>query len=146
MTYGTTANRHRGRSKHLGGPVHGMFMEWRNTTKIFLIYGNVFQCLLDDGIAKICNHMMAFWATYKIAHPIQPARQYYFALFWSALKKPSWELNFHAHFFNIIIKQTSKTLAECLASKFRVLWNFPVLFSLKFCACVKVFFTHHYTW
>ena len=57
MTYGTTANRHGGRSKHLGGPVHGMFMEWRNTTKIFLIFGNVFQCLLDEGISKICKKL-----------------------------------------------------------------------------------------
>ena len=28
MTYGTTANRHSGRTKNLGGLVHGMFMDW----------------------------------------------------------------------------------------------------------------------
>ena len=32
---------------------------------------------------------MAFWATCKIAQPIQPIWQHIFALPWSALKKPS---------------------------------------------------------
>ena len=37
---------------------------------------------------------MAFWATCKIAQPIQPIWQHIFALPWSALKKPPWEFNF----------------------------------------------------
>ena len=63
MTYGTTANRHGGRSKHLGGPVHGMFMEWRNTTKYFSYLATFFNVYLMKGLqkyAKICNHTMAF--------------------------------------------------------------------------------------
>ena len=44
--------------------------------------------------------MMAFWATCKIAQPIQPIWQHIFALPWSALKKPPWEFNFF-HIFRI---------------------------------------------
>ena len=43
---------------------------------------------------------MAFWATCKIAQPIQPIWQHIFALPWSALKKPPWEFNFF-HIFGI---------------------------------------------
>ena len=50
MTYGLTANRHGGSSKHLGGPVHGMFMERGNAIKIFLIY------VVDEGTANICKN------------------------------------------------------------------------------------------
>ena len=40
------------------------------------------------------NLTMAFWATCKIGQPIQPIWQKIFALSWSALKKPLWQLNF----------------------------------------------------
>ena len=43
---------------------------------------------------------MAFWATCKIAQPIQPIWQHIFALPWSAFKKPPWEFNF-LHIFGI---------------------------------------------
>ena len=43
---------------------------------------------------------MAFWATCKIAQPVQPIWQHIFALPWSALKKPPWEFNFFHIFGN----------------------------------------------
>ena len=46
--------------------------------------------------------MVAFWDTCKIGQPIQPIWQQFFALPWSALKKPSWELNF-LHIFAVLL-------------------------------------------
>ena len=53
--------------------------------------------------------MMAFWATYKVAQPIQPIWQPFFALPWSALKKPPLEFNF----FNIFGIPSSSRHEKC---------------------------------
>ena len=53
---------------------------------------------------------MAFWATCKIAQPIQPIWQHIFVLPWSALKKPPWEFNF---FHNFGIPSSSRHEKRC---------------------------------
>ena len=62
------------------------------------------RTILTKLFSSIWQHLihikMAFWATCKIAQPIQPIWQQIFALPWSALKKPPWEFNFF-HIFGI---------------------------------------------
>ena len=37
--------------------IHGMFLEWWNTTKSLSTTWQRFSCLLDEGIAKICKKL-----------------------------------------------------------------------------------------
>ena len=70
---------------------------------MFVTFDNVFHVYLMRGFQKYARNWiltMAFWATCKIAQPIQPIWQHIFALPWSALKKPPWEFNFF-HIFGI---------------------------------------------
>ena len=62
---------------------------------------------------------MAFWATYKIAQPIQPIWQHIFALPWSALKKPPWEFNFF-HIFGIPSSSRHEKCCQILQTLFWV--------------------------
>ena len=74
-----------------------MFLKRWNSKKFFPAFGNIFHVYLTRGFQKYARNWiltMAFWATCKIAQPIQPIWQHIFALPWSALKKPSWEFNF----------------------------------------------------
>jgi hypothetical protein len=61
---------------------------------MFVTFDNVFHVYLMRGFQKYARNWiltMAFWATCKIAQPIQPIWQHIFALSWSALKKPPWD-------------------------------------------------------
>ena len=82
---------------------HSGFLEHWNSKKVFVTFDNVFHVYLMRGFQKYARNWiltMAFWATCKIAQPIQPIWQHIFALPWSALKKPPWEFNFF-HIFGI---------------------------------------------
>ena len=71
--------------------------------KVFPAFDNIFNVYLMRGFQNYEINwilMMSFWATCKIAQPIQPIWQHIFALPWSALKKPQWEFNF-IHIFGI---------------------------------------------
>ena len=63
---------------------------------------------------------MAFWATCKIAQPIQPIWQHIFALPWSALKKPLWEFNFF-HIFGIPSSSRHEKCYQMLERLFAIL-------------------------
>ena len=63
---------------------------------------------------------MAFWATCKIAQPIQPIWQHIFALPWSALKKAPWEFNFF-HIFGI---PSSSRHEKCFQMLQTLFWLF----------------------
>ena len=77
---------------------HGRFVVSWNTRKksnqhlitFFLTY---FMPELKK-YARNWNLMMTFWAGSKIGQPIWPIRKFFFALVWSALKKPSRDNNF----------------------------------------------------
>ena len=56
--------------------------------------------------------MMAFWPTCKIARPIQPIWQHFFALSWSALKMSSWEFKF-LHIFEIPSSNRHENTVKC---------------------------------
>ena len=60
---------------------------------------------------------MAFWATCKIAQPIQPIWQHIFALPWSALKKPPWEFN-SFHIFRIPSSSRHEKCCQILQTLF----------------------------
>ena len=62
---------------------------------------------------------MAFWATCKIGQPIQPIWWQSFALSWSALKKPSWGLNF-LHIFEIPSSSRHEKRCQMLKRHFGV--------------------------
>ena len=62
---------------------------------------------------------MAFWATCKIAQPIQPIWQHIFALPWSALKRPPWEFNF-LHIFGIPSSSRHEKCCQILQTVFWV--------------------------
>ena len=62
---------------------------------------------------------MAFWATCKIAQPIQPIWQHILALSWSALKKPPWEFNFF-HIFGITSSSRHEKCCQILRTLFWV--------------------------
>ena len=62
---------------------------------------------------------MAFWATCKIAQPIQPIWQHIFALPWSALKKPPWKFNFF-HIFGIPSSSRHEKSCQILQTFFGV--------------------------
>ena len=63
---------------------------------------------------------MAFWATCKIAQPIQPIWQHIFALPRSALKRPSWEFNFF-HIFGIPSSSRHEKRCQMLQTLFWLL-------------------------
>ena len=99
---------------------HGMFLEWWNTTKSLSTIWQRFSSLLDEVIAKYArnwNVLEAFWATCKIGQPIQPIWQQFFALPWSALKKPSWELNF-LHIFAVPLSSRHEKCCQILERLF----------------------------
>ena len=78
---------------------------------------------------------MAFWATCKIAQPIQPIWQHIFALPWSALKKPPWEFNFF-HIFGIPSSSRHEKRCQMLQTLFLLfqcsknpMWHFKKKFN-----------------
>ena len=73
--------------------------------------------------AKNWNLGVAFWATCKIGQPIQPIWQQFFALPWSALKKPSWELNF-LHIFAVPLSSRYEKCCQILDRLFVLFHHF----------------------
>ena len=78
---------------------------------------------------------MAFWATCKIGQPIQPIWQKFFALPWSALKKPSWELKL-LHIFAVPMSSRHEKCFQILKILFvvfhhssNILWSMRLTIS-----------------
>ena len=87
---------------------------------MFVTFDNVFHVYLMRGFQKYARNWiltMAFWATCKIAQPIQPIWQHIFALPWSALKKPPWEFNFF-HIFGIPSSSRHEKCCQMLQTLF----------------------------
>ena len=88
--------------------------------KVFEGFENVFHVYLMRGFQKYAGNWiltMAFWATCKIAQPIQPIWQHIFAPPWSALKKPPWEFNFF-HIFEIPSASRHENCCQILQTLF----------------------------
>ena len=66
--------------------------------------------------------ILAFWATCKIGQPIQAIRNQVFALWWSALEKPVWELNC-LHIFEILSSNRNKKRWRMLEGLFMVFYH-----------------------
>ena len=99
---------------------HSRFLEHWNSQKSVSNIWQRFSCLLDEGIPKYGRNWiltMAFWATCKIAQPIQPIWQHIFALPWSAFKKPPWEFNFF-HIFGVPLSSRHEKHCQMLQTLF----------------------------
>ena len=86
---------------------------------------NIFHVYLMRGFQKYAINWiltMAFWATCKIAQPIQPIWQHIFALPWSALKKPPWEFNIF-HIFGIPSSSRHEKCCQILPNIFLGYFN-----------------------
>ena len=95
-----------------------------------------------QNYARNWNLTVAFWATCKIGQPIQPMWQQFFALPWSALKKPSWELNF-LHIFAVPLSSRHQKRCQILERLFVVFHHSRnivcmVLLSNLYTVCVNV--------
>ena len=91
--------------------------------KVFGGFDNVFHVCLMRGFQKYeINQVltMAFWATWKIAQPLQPIWRLIFTLPYSALKKPSWGFNFFHTFGN----PSSSTHEKCCQIFQTLFWVF----------------------
>ena len=89
---------------------------------VFPTFDNTFHVFLMREFQKYARNWiltMAFWATCKIAQPIQPIWQHIFALPWSALKKPPWEFNFY-HIFGIPSSSRHEKCRQILQTLFWV--------------------------
>ena len=101
---------------------HSGFLEHWNSKKMFVTFDNVVHVYLMRGFQKYARNLiltMAFWATCKIAQPIQPIWQHIFALPWSALKKPPSEFNFF-HIFGIPSSIRHEKRCQMLQTLFRL--------------------------
>ena len=100
---------------------HYEFLEYWNTQKsVWRIWQRFFHVYLMRGFQNYERNwilMMAFWATCKIAKPIQPIWQHIFAMPLSALKKPPWEFNFF-HIFGIPLSSRHEKCCQMLERLF----------------------------
>ena len=100
--------------------LHGLFLQWWK--KVFPTFADFFHAYLMRGLqkfARIFNFMMSFSFTCKIGQPMKPIGQQFLALFWSALRKPLWELNF-LHIFGIHSSSKHETFCQMLEKLFTV--------------------------